>query len=238
METTTDNRKKAEAIAKAMLSGAIPTPQSLGGVYAPTWARMQRLAETRPVKPEPTVPSFRQMGIKGVSAKAIIEAVDGEKAMKKKQERLGRLLGMAYLLETQAISFVDEAEHMLDRQAKQNLNIMTPLKRINLEFDKFCDAMREHMSPQSFVRFREDIEAFDANCRAFADLAGYRQETKEDRLEGFRKRAMNLHLDLTDKLMQIREEFGEAEVVRLMETIKTADAKATQKIKEESDKQK
>lgn len=220
METTTDNRKRAEAIAKAMLSGSIPTPNPLTGVYAPAWATMARAAMTQKPIETPKMPSFRQMGIKGQCYKAIVEAHDGDMAIKAKTERLGRLLGMSYLLMTEAMQLIDESEHMMDRNMREKLGLKVSLNKMNLAFDQYCDAMRDHISAKNMVKFKEDLKAFDVNVRSFANLAGYRVETKEDRKKSMEERAINLHLDFIDKMLELQSEFGEDAVKSLMERIK------------------
>lgn len=102
---------------------------------------------------------------------------------------------------------------------------------MNLAFDEFAARMKDHISAAAMVKFREDIEAFDQNVRSFADLAGYKVETPEDRKAAIKNRARNLHLDFIDKMMQLRQEFGEESVAELMEDLKKDEEKEREKIK-------
>lgn len=179
--------------------------------YMPAWATAERLAEQQknlPTEAKP-IPSFKTLGIKAQCYKAILEAHNGEKAAIAARERLGRLLGCAYLLMTESMHLIDEAEHSMNTETKSNMDLMTPLKKINMEFDKFAKSMGDRMSANAMKKFSHDLKAFDENVRSFADLDGYRVSTPESRKESIIARADNLHLDFLDKVMQLREEFGE-----------------------------
>lgn len=218
MEAQQETRRRAQEIASHLLS-----EQAKGRLYTPTWSKMVTAAANQKPIPEPKMPSIRQMGIKGQCAKAIQEAYSGEKARKEATERLGRILGMSYLMLTECMQLIDEAEHMMERTLRDKMHLGVSLRKMNLAFDEFADRMKEHISASHMVKFREDLEAFDANVRTFADLGGYRVETKEDRRKMHLDRAKNLHLDFIDKMLQIREEFGEQAVNELMETLKEID---------------
>lgn len=218
MYTQKDTRKKAADLAEFLKSsGQIANmPQ-----YAPAWATMATAARLQKPIPDPKpIPTFRQMGIKGQCARAIQEAHDGEVAIKNKTERLGRILGVSYLMMTEAMQLIDESEHMMSRELRDELGLKVCLNKMNIAFDEYCARMKDHMSADAFVKFHDDLEAFDTNVRSFADIAGYRTETKEDRRKSFEERAINLHLDFIDKMLQIQEEFGSDAVKALMERIK------------------
>lgn len=166
------------------------------------------------------VPSIRTMGRKGWSYRAIKEAYDGEKAMKAKSDRIGRLLGMAYLLITEAIQLTDEAEMMMERDFRIRNDFKGSIKAMEQGFERFYNNIKGHISHSEMARFKDDLKAFDENVRAYANLAGYKVATKEDERKCIHDRIINLHKDFLDKLQQLKEEHGEQALKDIMEEIK------------------
>ena len=173
-------------------------------------------------------PSFKEMSYpemykKGISMqvyKAIQEAHDGEEAIKRKSERLGRLLGVSYLLLTECIQLVDEAELMMDKQFRMKSGFAHAVKGINKSFDEFYRNIVGHISPEEMKRFSQDLEKLDENVRSWAELEGYKVATEEDKRKSIRARALNLHLDFLDKCNEMRERFGEKELQSFMDELK------------------
>ena len=173
-------------------------------------------------------PSFKEMSYpemykKGISMqvyKAIQEAHDGEEAIKRKSERLGRILGVSYLLLTECIQLVDEAELMMDKQFRMKSGFAHAVKGINKSFDEFYRNIVGHISPDEMKRFSQDLEKLDENVRSWAELEGYKVATEEDKRKSIRARALNLHLDFLDKCNEMRERFGEKELQSFMDELK------------------
>lgn len=227
MEAIKDNRQKAERIAEILKNNGFKSQ------YQPAWETMARAAMNQKTREIPKMPSFREMGIKGQCAKAIVEAHDGAKAMKAKEERLGRLLGMSYLLMTEAIQLIDESELMMDRELRMDLGFKVVLNKINLAFDEYCKKMKEHISAEKMVEFCEDIKAFDANVREYAHLEGYKSATESDIKEAMILRIKNLHKEITNKGTEFKDRFGKDELTALFEEIKKEDLRETSDINRE-----
>ena len=195
----------------------------------PIWADIsRRVAENSRKKDDVKADTFRPMSItemykKGVSYqvyKAIREAHDGEKAMKAKSARLGRILGVTYMMLTEAIQLIDEAELMMDREFRMKHDFSHAVKGMNKAFDEFYNAIIGHISPEEMKRFSEDLKKFDENVRSWAELEGYKVATDEDIRASITARAKNLHLDFLDKCDELRERFGREALEGLMKEIK------------------
>lgn len=166
------------------------------------------------------MPSIRTMARNGWAYRAIVEAHDGEKAMKAKSARLGRLLGMEYLLLTEAIQLNDEAELMMDNDFRAKNGFKASIKKMESGFEEFYNNIVGHISPDEMKRFSQDLKAFDENVRSYANLAGYKVATKEDERKCIHDRIINLHKDFLDKLQQLKEEHGEQALKDIMDEIK------------------
>lgn len=167
--------------------------------------------------------SYPEMYKKGISMqvyKAIREAHDGEVTIRKKSERLGRILGVSYLMLTEVMQLIDEAELMMDRQFRMRSGFAHAVKGINKNFDEFYRNIVGHISPEEMKKFSADLEKLDENVRSWADLAGYRQATEEDERKSIHARAINLHLDFLDKCDELRTRFGQDALASLMAEIK------------------
>lgn len=167
--------------------------------------------------------SYPEMYKKGISMqvyKAIQEAHDGEVAIRKKSERLGRILGVSYLMLTEVMQLIDEAELMMDKQFRMRSGFAHAVKGINKSFDEFYRNIVGHISPEEMKKFSADLEKLDENVRSWADLAGYRQATEEDERKSIHARAINLHLDFLDKCDELRTRFGQDALASLMTEIK------------------
>ena len=179
---------------------------------------------TEKSKAEPFRPmSYPEMYKKGVSMqvyKAIKEAHDGEEAIKRKSARLGRILGVSYLMLTEVMQLIDEAELMMDKQFRMKSGFAHAVKGINKSFDEFYRNIVGHISPEEMKKFSADLEKFDENVRSWADLAGYKEATEEDERKSIHARAINLHLDFLDKCDELRTRFGQDALKSLMAEIK------------------
>lgn len=167
--------------------------------------------------------SYPEMYKKGISMqvyKAIREAHDGEVAIRKKSERLGRILGVSYLMLTEVMQLIDEAELMMDKQFRMRSGFAHAVKGINKNFDEFYRNIVGHISHEEMKKFSADLEKLDENVRSWADLAGYRQATEEDERKSIHARAINLHLDFLDKCDELRTRFGQDALASLMAEIK------------------
>lgn len=201
-----------------------------GMKHDPIWDDIaKRVAESNGLSAKKNEkPSFKEMSYpemykKGISVqvyKAIQEAHDGEEAIKRKSERLGRILGVSYLLLTECIQLVDEAELMMDKQFRMKSGFAHAVKGINKSFDEFYRNIVGHISPEEMKRFSQDLEKLDENVRSWAELEGYKVATEEDKRKSIRDRAMNLHLDFLDKCNEMRERFGEKELQSFMDELK------------------
>ena len=167
--------------------------------------------------------SYPEMYKKGISMqvyKAIREAHDGEVAIRKKSERLGRILGVSYLMLTEVMQLIDEAELMMDKQFRMRSGFAHAVKGINKNFDEFYRNIVGHILPSEMKKFSADLEKLDDNVRSWADLAGYKQATEEDERKSIHARAINLHLDFLDKCDELRTRFGQDALKSLMAEIK------------------
>lgn len=167
--------------------------------------------------------SYPEMYKKGISMqvyKAIQEAHDGEEAIKRKSERLGRILGVSYLLLTECIQLVDEAELMMDKQFRMKAGFAHAVKGMNKSFDEFYNSIVGHISPEEMKRFSQDLEKLDENIRSWAELEGYKVATEEDKRKSLRARALNLHLDFIEVCNEMRERFGAKELQSFMDELK------------------
>lgn len=176
--------------------------------------------EEKPSFKEMSYPEMYKRGISMQVYKAIQEAHDGEEAIKRKTERLGRILGVSYLLLTECIQLVDEAELMLSKDFRSKAGFSHAVKGINKSFDEFYRAIVGHISPQEMKRFSQDLEKLDENVRSWAELEGYKVATEDDKRKSIRDRAMNLHLDFLDKCKEMRERYGDDELKSFMDELK------------------
>lgn len=171
------------------------------------------------------VTTMQRISAKKAAIRALNNAVDGADAMKEKSARLGRLLGVGYLLLTETMDLIDEAELMMDRDFRAKAGFKHAVKGMNLQFRKFYDAIVPHIEQEEFKRFSADIKALDENVRSWANLAGYKKASEEDICENLKARAKNLHLDFIDKCAEIQERFGKEEVETFLEELKIYDIK-------------
>lgn len=187
------------------------------------WTDVIKNATGSAVKDVAPLPSIREVARKGWSFKAIQEAHDGEIAMKKKSQRLGRLLGVTYLLITEAIQLVDESELMMDRSFRQSHDFKRGVKLMNNGFDMFYHSVRDHISPQEMARFKDDLQCFDTNVRSWANLEGYKVSTKEDEKTSCHDRIVNLHKEFISKLFDYKDLCGEDGCKAIMKELKELD---------------
>lgn len=168
-------------------------------------------------------PSIRKAYKKGFAYNAIIEAVDGEKAIKEKTARLGRLLSMTHLLTSEAILLMDEADAMLDKKVKEAKHFRDYTKSINFYFERWRESLGPLISAEQMKCFNEDFNAFDANVRSYAKLEGWKTQTKEDKVKGLKERNKNLHREFMNNLLDLKELVGEKEVEEFLNEIKKMD---------------
>ncbi len=138
--------------------------------------------------------SLKKAYAKGVTYKAIAESEKNEE----KCRRIGRAVGLIYLLLSEAIHLIDEVESMLAPSFANKYGFKHLIKMINKPFDEFCKRMGSLMNPQEVKRFNSDFEAFDANCRHFANLDGWKESSEEDIIKGLHERFLNLHGEITE----------------------------------------
>ena len=197
----------------------------------PIWADLSKrvMAEQeRKQLEEPKPLTLTQMYKRGISyqtAQAIKEAHDGEKAREAKRDRLGRLVGIAYLLLTESIQLIDEAELMMDRQFRMTGGFSHAIKGINRHFDQFYRTIIPWINAKEMHQFHDDLEALDTNVRSFARLEGYKQATDEDRIKSIHDRIINLHKDFLDKLVEYKELAGDKALKDMIAELKQLDNK-------------
>ena len=184
------------------------------------WADVIKNATGSAVKDVAPLPSIREVARKGWSFKAIQEAHDGEIAMRKKSQRLGRLLGVTYLLITEAIQLIDESEMMMDREFRQSHDFKLGIRTMNKGFDLFYESIKKHISAKEMSRFKDDLECFDTNVRSWANLEGYKASTKEDEKTSCHDRIVNLHKEFITKLFDYKELCGDDGCKAIMKELK------------------
>lgn len=187
------------------------------------WADISKRVRENAEKQVAPVPSIRLLGKKGWAMRAIQEAHDGEMIIKKKSERLGRLLGVSYLLITEAIQLIDESEMMMDREFRQSHDFKLGIRTMNKGFDLFYESIKKHISAKEMSRFKDDLECFDTNVRSWANLEGYKASTKEDEKTSCHDRIVNLHKEFITKLFDYKELCGDDGCKAIMKELKELD---------------
>lgn len=154
------------------------------------------------------------------SVRALNEAYDSKKAMQERSARLGRLLAISYLMLTETMELVDEAELMMDRDFRIRSGFKLAVKGMNKSFNDFYRQIVTHISASEMKNFANDLVAFDANVRSWGNLEGYKVATAEDKKNSIRERAKNLHNEFVEKMAELQELFGKEEVEKLLDELK------------------
>lgn len=157
----------------------------------------------------------------GFAYKAIVEAVDGEQAIQKKQDRLCRLVSMSHLLLSEAIHLIDEAECMMDKKTKEKKMFKYSMGQINANFEKWRSSIEPMISKEQMKNFSVDFETLDKNVRAFAHLEGWKEPTIDDKKNILRDRCINLHKEFLEKMIELKEITDEEYIKTFLNDIKS-----------------
>lgn len=199
--------------------------------YDKIWDDVVKNAAEESLKPKLQKPSIQMAGRKGWSMRAIEEAYNGQKATNDKSARLGRILGVTYLLSTEAIELIDEAELMMDREFRMSHDFKTGIKMMNTGFDKFYTSIKKHISANAMKDFKDDLKVFDVNVRSWANIEGFKVKTKEDDIKFCKERLINLHKETLEKMTEYKALVGEDGLKIFMQELKEIDFKYEQKNK-------
>lgn len=169
-----------------------------------------------------TMPTFRQMGMRGVAYKAIKEAHDGEMAIKNKSEFVARSVSMVYLMDTESMELMEGVESLLDRDFRQSHEYVQKQRRFNNAFFDLVGSIKQYISAEEMKKFNVDLEVFDANVRSFAKLESKygHLPTPEEEKKVLHDRIMNLDAEIFDRLSEYCEKYGKAATTEIWEEIK------------------
>ena len=161
--------------------------------------------------------SVKQAYRKGLSYNAVVQAYENEQAFEERNRRLGRLLSMTHLLLSEAMLLTDEFESMMSKSAKEKGGFKHAVKKMNFGFELWRKGFEPLVASHEWKNFHDDFEAFDANVRSYAKLAGWKEPTKEDEIANLKDRIINLHKEFCQDLVEYREKAGEEQARELLD---------------------
>lgn len=163
------------------------------------------------------IPSIRNAYKRGIPYNICVDAYENEKAVEDRNKRLGRLLSITHLLLSEAMLLTDEFESMMSKSAKEKGGFKHAVKKMNFGFELWRKGFEPLVASHEWKNFHDDFEAFDANVRSYAKLAGWKEPTKEDEIANLKDRIINLHEEFVQDLMEYREKAGTEEARELLD---------------------
>lgn len=171
--------------------------------------------------------SYRTASMKGITARAIVEAHDGEVARKKKAEAIGRTIAAVYLMLTECMDLVNEVEFSMNSEYKSMYDFKGAVRKMETGFDEFHNIVKPLMSVSEMERFKDDLNCLDANVRDWANIQGSVKMVvnPEEKKKQQKQRIFNIHHDFIATLTDYKDEYGVYDYKELMEEIKERDKK-------------
>lgn len=171
--------------------------------------------------------SYRTASMKGITARAIVEAHDGEVARRKKSEAIGRTIAAVYLMLTECMDLVNEVEFSMNSEYKARYDFKSAIRKMETGFDEFHDIVKPLMSVSEMERFKDDLACLDANVRDWANIQGSVRMVvnQEEKKKQQKQRIFNIHHDFIATLTNYKDEYGVDDYKELMDEIKERDKK-------------